>query len=656
MMSTKQYVLRGFNTLENDPFGAKFFKTDLHFHTPASEDARGSNRYKFNPYKRKYPANKESPTYPEQVRKIHDKILAAAVKIAKQIVDRFLALELSMVAVTDHNSIGTVWSDHELDRSSMDLAAPTWYELIDDEAAKVNRERGKQVLTILPGVEISTTGVHILGVFQPQSPRRKVHFIICDLLNEIGFQIDDWGKNPKVGSASVIDTINQIVQRGGIAIPAHVDARNQALFELYKLTGGSMKRVLSHESLSAVEIVNPKKFERLDPKLKKTLKQWIDNFRYRAGRTSLAYLQGSDAHDLNAIGKRHAYLKMTRPSFSGLRVALEMPSSRVRISDVFKKSSQGLYVFGLKIENNYFGKRHIRFNRHLNCVVGKKGTGKTGLRKLMQAAVDPQTQLLEGKVSLIVEKIVDAKRLFYAFYRAKNQQPRCYQIEPVKKQAKALDFAKAKQLNVIPKLYKAGRIDQIIQSEKEVHDFIIKYFGDPSAQSVRRFNKIFAISRFLEQKAEPLLELAVGTNGYQLSMNTRWGSGKKRMKKIFTLSHSMRKTALMSMIIIMSEFGPSIIDAPEADFDNSDITNFLVPIIKLYKDFQQVTLFTNNPILAVNADPDNYILLNSTGTKLKDINQGFAIDDKAFRPLLLDIIEGGLKTLQDRSALYQIRL
>ena len=573
-MSTKKYILQGFNVLENDPFGAKFFKADLHFHTPASEDARGANRYKFNPYRRKYPANKESPTYPEQVRKIHDKILAAAGKIAKQIVDRFLALELSLVAVTDHNSIGTVWSDHESDRASMDLAAPTWYELIDNEAAKVNRERGEQILTILPGVEISTTGVHILGVFQPQSPRRKVHFIICDLLNEIGFQIDDWGKNPKVGSASVIDTINQIVQRGGIAIPAHIDARDQALFELYKLTGGSMKRVLGHESLSAVEIVNPQKFERLDQKLKKTLKQWIDNLRYKAGRTSLAYLQGSDAHDLNAIGKRHAYLKMTRPSFSGLRAALEMPSSRVRISDVFKKSSQGLYVFGLKIENNYFGKRHLRFNRHLNCIVGKKGTGKTGLCKLMQAAIDPQAPLPEGKVSLIVEKMADAKRLYYAFYRAKNQQPSFYEIDPAAKQAKALDFAKAKQLNVIPKFYKADRIDQIIQSEKEVHDFITKYFGDPSAQSVQRFNKIFAISRFLEQKNEPLLELTVGANGYQLSMNLRWGNGKKRMKKIFTLSHSMRKTALLCMIIIMSEFGPSIINAPEADFDNSDIINW----------------------------------------------------------------------------------
>jgi hypothetical protein len=135
-------------------------------------------------------------------------------------------------------------------------------------------------------------------------------------------------------------------------------------------------------------------------------------------------------------------------------------------------------------------------------------------------------------------------------------------------------------------------------------------------------------------------------------MNVGWGSGKKRMKTIFSLSHSTRKTALMCMIIIMSEFGPSIIDAPEADFDNSDIIKYLVPIIKLYKDSQQIILFTNNPLFSINADPDNYILLNSRGTRLKDITQGFAIDHRENRQLLLDIVEGSLKSFQDRAARY----
>ena len=290
---------------------------------------------------------------------------------------------------------------------------------------------------------------------------------------------------------------------------------------------------------------------------------------------------------------------------------------------------------------------------YFRCLTAFFFAGKTALFKLLQAAVRGQTPLVDGRVAVIVEKMVDGRRRLYAFYHDKNQrQPGFFEIDPETEQVQARQFSEAKQLEVIPKYYKPDRIDQIIQSKVELHKLIEKYFGVPSDQCIQRFNDIFAVSRFLEQQAEPLLELAVHDGGYQLFMNTRWGRGKKRMRDIFTLSHSMRKTAMMCMIIIMSDFGPCIIDAPETDFDNTDINNFLVPVIKLAKDSQQIILFTNNPIFSVNADPDNYILLNSSGTKLKSINQGLAIDDKELRSTLLEILEGGVKSFQDRADRY----
>ncbi len=111
----------------------------------------------------------------------------------------------------------------------------------------------------------------------------------------------------------------------------------------------------------------------------------------------------------------------------------------------------------------------------------------------------------------------------------------------------------------------------------------------------------------------------------------------------------MRRTVLLSMIVIGSDFGPTIIDAPETHFDNEDIVNFLVPIIKQYKDFQQLIVFTNNPILAVNTDPDNYILLNPPTA----VQSGFAIDDTLSKPRLLSIMEGNLKSFRKRSLRYE---
>ncbi|MCP4264307.1 MAG: hypothetical protein GY777_01800 [Candidatus Brocadiaceae bacterium] len=89
--------------------GARFYKTDLHFHTPASENARDSNMYSFNPYKFKYPPKKgNEQVYYKKVRIIQDEILLKSREVAKKIVKRFLVESLSLVAISDHNSIGTI--------------------------------------------------------------------------------------------------------------------------------------------------------------------------------------------------------------------------------------------------------------------------------------------------------------------------------------------------------------------------------------------------------------------------------------------------------------------------------------------------------------------------------------------------------------------
>jgi predicted metal-dependent phosphoesterase TrpH len=378
-------ILSEFTSIQDKPFGTRFFKADLHYHTPASTDARGSDKYGFNPYQRKYPEpvnNDPGYDHSAAIREFQYGILKDARIKAREIVWRFCQQGLSLVAVTDHNGIGTIWSD---ERGRMDLAAPTWYELIDEAARSIGTG-----LTILPGTEISTTGVHILAIFKPQEPRRKVHFMICDLLDEVGIGPDDWGKNPKLGHASVNDTLDLIFKKGGIAIPAHIDGSDQAVLELYEVNTPSMRQLLQNRNLRAVEVVDPNKLNAEVKSDTKTLtrKAWIDDARREARLPSVAYFQGSDAHDLRTIGKRFTYLKMTEPSFEGLQTAMKTPSSRVRIRDS-KKDWDGLYIRGIAFDHPLLGKQTLRFNRNLNCISGKMGCGKTTLYSLMRAAVYP---------------------------------------------------------------------------------------------------------------------------------------------------------------------------------------------------------------------------------------------------------------------------
>ena len=180
----------------------------------------------------------------------------------------------------------------------------------------------------------------------------------------------------------------------------------------------------------------------------------------------------------------------------------------------------------------------------------------------------------------------------------------------------------------------------------------MKHIGKPTKSNILQFNKTFSIPGFLKEYNEPLLELSLKDSSYKLSLNIQWSSGKIKMRDFFSLNYSLRRTALMSMIIIMSRFGPTIIDAPEVHFDNEDIANFLVPIIKKYKDFQQVIIFTNNPLLAINTDPDNYILLEMQGVKFKELIQGFSIDDDEQKSMLLSIMEGSIHSFHRRADRY----
>jgi len=96
---------------------------------------------------------------------------------------------------------------------------------------------------------------------------------------------------------------------------------------------------------------------------------------------------------------------------------------------------------------------------------------------------------------------------------------------------------------------------------------------------------------------------------------------------------------------------PAIVDAPENGFDNSDITDYMVPVIKKYKDSQQAIIFSNSSILAVNADTDNFILLEP-----KEIYSGLGIDSRKNLTQLMNILEGGPRSFYKRSLSYSADL
>lgn len=173
--------------------GSRWWRVDLHAHSPASADFRDANSDE-NDWQR---------------------WLQAASNAG-----------LHAVAVTDHNSAAAISS---LQSARSGLQNPP---------------------VLFPGVEITATdGVHILALMSPDKGQRDVQH----LLAQVGVRVEDQGTSQarsKLGAEQILEKLG----KDTILIAAHVNKQRGVLTTQ---GGEQRLAVLQHPHLSAVEVVEP---------------------------------------------------------------------------------------------------------------------------------------------------------------------------------------------------------------------------------------------------------------------------------------------------------------------------------------------------------------------------------------------------------------
>lgn len=301
--------------------GSKWWKFDFHTHTPKSNDyGRGD----------------------ESLKSIRP----------QEWLQKAMESGIDCVVLTDHNSGDLVDALKEENKKLQDLKIkPDWY----------------RDLTIFPGVEItvanSSSRVRLLAVFDPSCPGTTITAVLggCGINNGFG---DDENTSTKTG---FVETAKIIADAKEIAIPAHIDGSKGLLESIATLTP-ELKKSLA--AVLAAEFCDLHHFDDAEIALKNEISR-------------LAKLAGSDAHKPDDIGRHFSWLKMSRPSIEGLKLALldhefcvkNQPEDPNHLPDIFlsKLTIQNMRHCG-RISGQPFV---IQLHPHFNSIIGGRGSGKS---------------------------------------------------------------------------------------------------------------------------------------------------------------------------------------------------------------------------------------------------------------------------------------
>lgn len=267
--------------------GTESYKMDLHIHTPASKCYKGS---------------KNDEEYFEILRYAH-----------KQ--------NLDIIAFTDHNSIAgynrILQLKEELINKRKYLSE---YESSISQLGNVIRECDDKLalfddIYIIPGVEITLNpGVHILVLSSHEEIEE-----LSNLLDYVGYTEEKRGADSDVAiNMDIKNFLTYEKLKKFIVIAPHIDS-NKGIYN--SLSGQYRAEIMHSPSICGFSCNATSQKEKVmhlfekDPNYKRNFLP--------------AFVNCSDAHEVNEVGTKYSYIKLEKLSFDEIKKVFETPDNRI---------------------------------------------------------------------------------------------------------------------------------------------------------------------------------------------------------------------------------------------------------------------------------------------------------------------------------------
>lgn len=498
------------------PNGARFYRVDLHNHTPAD------------------------PSFHRQDFKL--KTEEDKMAFARRYVE-FARYEqqLDMIGITDHNDT-------------------SWLPYIQAAGAEVG-------LTVIPGVELGANEgkrtIHYLALFEPGTdPTHIDHFISsAGLPPKVRFDRDG---RPRLTPKSCRELTDLIVDSAdglpGLAIAAHITRKNGLLKEL---EGESRVLAYEDENLLAVEIPDTR------TGLGNFNRQVVDGMADHYGGKTVACLNSSDGRGLGqtksnerlSIGDKATKIKLSHKSLTALRHALIDYDSRIRLEGDHEEVRYPR-IIGLRVDNGFLSgcqnRKETAFKAHLNpnlnTIIGGRGTGKSSMLEALRFVFDvpAKTDKTQKETEQAMGITIPPGARVVAWYETADGSR--YQVSRTHgKPAIVTDAESGEPLNLPPAALLPESHPIEIYSQKEVYEIandadfqlnlIDSYISDPLGELRREESRLL---RELEANGQSIMRLAdeIAENEHNLQELAAVNLELERLEKDETLSQLERKKEL----------------------------------------------------------------------------------------------------------------
>ncbi len=474
----KKWQESDLKNLLSQPNGAKFYRLDLHNHTPADAS--------FHCRDFSIITQDEKEAFAREY-----------VRFAKE--DQ----GLDIIGITDHNDVD-------------------WVDLLQKAGDEVG-------LTVLPGVELGANEgkrqIHYLALFSPKTSGNEIDHFMSSIGLTPKNRFDEHG-NPRLSKNSCTDLTRQIstAEDGlpGLAIAAHITRKNGLLHEL---EGESRVMAWEDPNLIAVEIPGAK--SNLGGFNARLINGEMDAYNNRM----LACLNSSDGRGIGQTASKERYsigdnacrvrLSHTGPNMlSALRHAFIDHDSRIRLDGDHVEEKYARIV-GLTIENGFLANApsgesfSAHLNPNLNTIIGGRGTGKSSLLEALRFVFDVQakTDQTQTQSHQAVSVTLPAGSLVKAWYETAEGMIFEIQREPGKA-PQVFSTESGQQINIHPKNLIPDGLPLEIYGQKEVYEIandvefqlslIDSYIAEPLREIRRRENDLI---RRLEANGQEILRL-----------------------------------------------------------------------------------------------------------------------------------------------------